>query len=79
MTNYSAEELKLIAKISANEHAGLLTNCGINLVNATKIIAMSTGELNKAVAQFSPMANKTSMQSALLAAAARELTIRTEG
>lgn len=76
MTDYTATELQQIARISEDQHIGLLTNCGIHRDFATKIIGMSDAELIAAIAQFEPVENKSPMQAGLVAAAKRETTIR---
>lgn len=76
MIDYSPADLQAIAKIDADSHISLLTNCGIHRDYARKIIAMSDSELTAAVAQFEPIANKTAMQIGLVAAAKREIAIR---
>lgn len=76
MTNYSAEQLKEISKLNDEHHIGLLTDCGIHRDFARKIVAMSDAEIASAIAQFAPIANKSAMQTALVAAASRETLIR---
>lgn len=75
-TNYSTDELKEIARISDEQHIGLLTNCGTNRDTARKIISMSDDELRQGIAAVEGRPNKTDAQDGLIAAARRELAIR---
>jgi hypothetical protein len=76
MTDYSHIELKQIAQISEDQHLALLTNCGIHRDFASKIIGMSISDLTASIAQFEPIQNKTAIQVGLIAAAQREIVIR---
>lgn len=84
MIDYSAADLKGIAAIDESNHLGLLTNCGINLDDARRIVAatdemlrkaIEMGEANIAKNPEAPIAKKLA---ARVAASRRELTIRAQ-